>query len=1064
MPRKRKGQKGLLKGPSEIFTWEDFSGGLDEGSTPYKMNLKDFKVIENMYTDERPGILTKRGGFFLDSQPTFTTENLFAFRRGDGTERLMRSENAIGATTTRIRERNADGTWFYPGYTDAGGTVDVTSGTTATQATGSGNYTHWVKVGDEIATADGTFNVWKTVTVVNASDIRVASGLTNGAGQIFKVRKQLGVGAFVTFIAYKDHLWWVSGTSNFLMAYDGTDVFENPNGWSGGSPERRTTETDCPKGSSIAIWNERMWIGGLDGTNGLSLLRYSPVSYERANNPDQIMWNTLNEEPISINDGSIIRWLTTAHERLYIFKDHRETGIWFLQGNSPDDWVLKSVSSAQGTRWGRLVQTIPSGPFEGSLFYLGFDDFFAFRPDMRTPQSIAGPKLREKLRDISRAVWHPATHVWPVDSSLGSGTLINVTAVAGITGSVSLDTDTDVDTAFSGTKTNTSSSIISGSVIIDRDPSNFYRDHQTTNSQTTLDANVSFISQTITTPDYKLTLPVIRVTLKKTATPDGNSQFSIYNVDGNNLPTGSAIETSSTVVANSGLSTSFSTNDFAFTTTFSPNTTFAIVYGTSGTVDATDKLHWAEGGSNSTGFIQGGDFRGGKWNKRATIQDLRIFQYLDTGTREYVSAEIDTTIGTPAFGNLVATETLNGGTVTYSTRTKSSSGFNGEVYTEVTNGERITSTALRWIQWKAVFTNLAAGDTPKVDDVTIQWAATGASWESATVNAAPVIAVNNWGAFDTTQFVGDDGAVTWQIRFDNNATIGNGTGAAKAYASITPGQGISGLAVPPAAADKWFSVKGTFSTTNPSTSVPKVTKVIVGWLQGEVPLALPSSAVFEDRIFVYYTRQGGQAPVEPGLVYNRDGQWGTISTGINIEGMTVFQNRLYTGSSDQTFLTYMEEKGDASSSSGAAITIDIGSPQFDMGSRSLNKYFRKWVITGETAAAGGDIVVWWALDQMIPTSLYSTVLTTALGGSANLPTGVTEITVSQTETATHITDTDRHEFEVHVPFPFTTVGKRIGFRFRQAATVTKLAITKLAIHYELLPDTDTDDRQGSFAS
>ncbi len=1061
MPRKRKGQKGLLKGPSEVFTWEDFSGGLDEGSTPYKMDLKDFKIIKNMYTDERPGILTKRGGVLLEGEPTFTTENLFAFRRGDGTERLMRSENANAATTTRIRERNDDGTWSYPGYTDAGGTVNVTSTNTATQATGSGNYQHWVKVNDELATS-GAPTTWRTITTVNAASL-VAAGLTDGAGQTFVVRKQLGVRAFVDFVVYKDHLWWVSGTSNFLMAYDGTDVFENPNGWSGGSPERRTTETDCPKGSSIAIWNERMWIGGLSGTNGLSLLRYSPVSYERANNPDQIMWNTLNEEPIAINDGSIVRWLRAAHERLYIFKDHRETGIWFLQGNSPDDWVLKSVNRAQGTRFGRLVQTIPTGPFEGSLFYLGFDDFFAYRPDMQTPQSIGGIKLRETLKDISTAVWIPDELAWPTDASFTGGTHTNTTGTSGVTGTVTLDTDTDVDTAFGGTKTLTSSSIISGSVIIDHDASNFYRSHQSTANDQTMDDQVSGLSQAILTPSYRLLTPTIRINLKKTGSPTGNVVAHFYSVDGNGLPS-VLLETSGTTVTASGLSDSaYATRDFVFTNTLSPDTLGAIVLSTSVATTSSNKIHWGEGGSSSTGFIQRSDFKNSQWNKRTGQMDLRIFQYLDTGTREYISAEIDTAVAIPAFGNLVATETLNGGTVTYFTRTKASSPVD-TAYVEVANGAKIThGSPLQFIQWKAVFTNLAVGDTPKVDDVTIQWAATGATWESGEGNAGT--AVNNWGSFNATQFTGDDGTVTWQIKFDDSSPIGSGSGNASAYANITPGQGISDLSTPPVVGDKFFEIKATFSTTDPTTSIPVVTAASVGWLEGEVPTRLPSSGVFENRIFVYFTRDGATAPVEPGLIYNRDGQWSVMEVnGLNAQGMSVFQNRLYIGSGDATFIAFIEKNSETFADAGGGFEIDVGSPQFDMGSRSLRKYFRKWVLTGETAAAGGDIIVWWALDQMIPTALYSTDLTTALGGSAAVPTGVTEIAVSQTETASHVTTTDRHEFEVHVSFPFTTVGKRIAFRFRQKGQVTKLAITKLAIHYELLPDTDTDDKQGSFAS
>ena len=1064
MASKRKSLKGLLKGPSQVFHWDDFSGSMDEGSPSYKMPLNNFSYLSNVWTDERDGVIVKRQGFSTatDAKSSTTTENMFGFRKGDGTERLLRSYHT--GTSTLIEELNVTGTaWAEIFYTGAAAVGTVATNNVWTE---TGSHVHafddWIKVGDNLATSAAS-TTFKPITSVTSTAITCsAGGLTDGASQTFTVRKDLGNLAFVEFISYKDHAWWASGTSNFLMAYDGVDIFENPNDWVSGAPARRSGDTDCPKGTVLAIWGERMWIGGLSGTNGLSLLRYAPISYERANNPDEIMWNTLNEEPVSINDGSIIRWLKNAHERLYIGKDNRTKGVWFLQGSNPDDWVLRGVDGSQGGRYGRIVQIIPSGPLEGSLFWLGDEDFFAFNPSMLKPKALGGSLLAETRKDISTSIWNPGSSNWPSDNAFSDGTDNNTTSTSGTTGTVTLVASTDVDTAFDGTKTSTSSTIISGSVIIDHDASNFYRDHQNTSNDGTMDDQTSSLSQTISTPSYRLLRPTIRVNLKKTGTPTGNVVADLYSVDQNQLPL-TLLETSATTVTTAGIGTSYATADFTFTNTLSPNTLGAIVLRTSVATTSSNKIHWGFGGSD-TGFEQRAEFKSSSWSKKTNHFDLRIFQYIDTGTRTYVSAEIDTSISTPTWGTLVATETLNGGTVTYSTRTKDSSGFNGQTYTEVANGEKITSNQNRWIQWRAVFTNLAAGDTPKVDDVTIQWAPSTATWTSKD-NPAPDAgtSVNNWGAFTTVENKGGNGTIAWKIAFDDNADVGTGSGVARVLATIVPGQSIASLGTPPGILDKFMLLEATLSTTDLTTGLPVVNEASINWTEGEAPTTLPSSGVFDNRIYTFFTRKGENAPAittpKPGFVYDRNGNWGTVTLTVNLathrggSGFTIYQNNLYLGSVSNNAVMFMERGDPVITDHGSILVSTIFSPVFDMGARNINKWFRKFVITGEAGGAGGQLQVDYAIDENIADVLYDSLdidqdiaAGITLGGKGNvnnLPTAHTRI-----------------EYQKHINFDFGTFGKLIAFRVVQAGG-SSMGFLSIAVHYDLMPDIDTDDTQST---
>ena len=126
--------KGVLKGPSESINISDLFGGLDQGASRWRMNPTRLKTSQNILTDERPGVMLKRPGAIADTDAaTGTTENLGNFIKSDGTETLVRSYHS--STNTYLEKRNADGTWSQIYYTAAGGTADVTGGTTITLTT-----------------------------------------------------------------------------------------------------------------------------------------------------------------------------------------------------------------------------------------------------------------------------------------------------------------------------------------------------------------------------------------------------------------------------------------------------------------------------------------------------------------------------------------------------------------------------------------------------------------------------------------------------------------------------------------------------------------------------------------------------------------------------------------------------------------------------------------------------------------------------------------------------------------------------------------------------------------
>ena len=102
------------------------------------------------------------------------------------------------------------------------------------------------------------------------------------------------------------------------------------------------------------------------------------------------------------------------------------------------------------------------------------------------------------------------------------------------------------------------------------------------------------------------------------------------------------------------------------------------------------------------------------------------FYFSNVGT--WISTSIDCSVDVISYGNLVATVTLNGGTIVFYTRS-STDGMAWNAWTVCANGGPINSPVLRYLQIEAILTLPPALTlTPAVFDITANWTAkTGSS-------------------------------------------------------------------------------------------------------------------------------------------------------------------------------------------------------------------------------------------------------------------------------------------------------------------------------------------------
>jgi len=856
----------------------------------------------------------------------------------------------------------------------------------------------------------------------------------------FKVRKNLGSGAFVEWESYKDHAFFVSGVSNFLMAYNGTDIFENPNTWTSGAPAFNTVLEDCPKGEQIAIWNERMFIGNVadSGGDGDSLLRYSATSYEPANDEDGEVWNALNEEPIFLNDGSVIRKLLPRTDSLWIWKEQK---ICTLSGATPDDWVLRNIAGAQGTRYGRLCKVIPAGPHKGALFWLGLTDFWALLPGSPFPEALGDYRLRDLFPTLSQSIWNPSSQIWTstADFAAGANNNVDLTTTADAIRFL-VDANTYTTTAHFNTGTQTPAASldtakIADSVMLAEHASTFYVSNKVVSGGSDRILPVSgvagtLLAQSFTTPSYRLLYPRVKIQLLKVGAPGGTFTLSLYDVDGSGKPR-TLIETSATTYVAAGITTSYVQYTFEFTHTMDASTQYALVLA-GATGDNNNYISWESGGTLAGG--SGWRYSGNKWSSQSYDHDVQIMHYLTTGL--LMSATVDAG-ATATWGTFTATSSLNGQTLLFQTVSSatdlSEANWAAATWLTATSGAVIPSASARYIRWRTTFTTASPGDSPKLDDVAIRWGEAG-NWVSAIANAGTAIDI--WGAFNTTHALGTGGAVAYQIAFSSTTPVDGsgaggsaGTGPARVYQTIVSGQAITSLTNVPLTTDKYIIVKASLTSTDPVNGIPEIYDITINWTQGAAPTELPVATVFLDRIYLSLALSGTSYP-SYGLVYDRNGAWVRIVYPFNTSGLEVFRDNLYIASQATSAISFMSATSNSFVDGSTAITASIQSVDIDMGERSVVKNFYKFVVCAERQTPGQSISVAYAIDADIDAGTWTT------------------ISIEQTGTG---------ELNEHVPFPFGTKGKRIAYRVQQATANVPLALTRIMTEYEFLTDVMRSD-------
>lgn len=262
------------------------------------------------------------------------------------------------------------------------------------------------------------------------------------------------------------------------------------------------------------------------------------------------------------------------------------------------------------------------------------------------------------------------------------------------------------------------------------------------------------------------------------------------------------------------------------------------------------------------------------------VWDLHSFELYEYAPSSIILPTIDFGYTPESLGNFAACATIQTGTsVVFQTRT-SADGTSWEDWQIVINGGAISSTANRYLQWKAYLLN--SGTTSPA----LSYGYTGAEWISPkkTLDATPA----SWGRLEVAYAPNSQTAKIYM----RTAATSDGLDAAS-WVEQTPGAMISGVTL-----NKYIQLY-VFLNTTLYSQLPSVDAIIVNYNVGSSTIQEACAEVFGERYFLSVTSANGtysDTVIPMNIKSDGAGVVFGIFSGWNVASMCLVGSKLYAGS------------------------------------------------------------------------------------------------------------------------------------------------------------------------
>lgn len=737
-----------------------------------------------------------------------------------------------------------------------------------------------------------------------------------------------------------------------------TNGVDTPFYWDGISTK---SITGMPIGDKIGNFRNRVVISGVSGE--LSRIRLSG----EGNGED---WTLVipgrSTSPSSIdisgtNDGERIKAIMGTYQNSLLIG--RENDIWGLYGNDRRDFTLRQINNQIGIIDGRTSQEK-----DNSIVWMS-------RRGLEKMSGATIERISDPIRDITddivnnsanqRSKSYTSQEQWEAglaDSSLNQEGPLSTSIYPG---SVVPSTWSHVETEgidwSTGTQSNTSTSTSPGYLEIgyeDFEDLNYTANPVWTNTST---ASVAFLSGIAYTNQTGLIGTGLRMFSTSTAIV-GTFTFD-YKI-ASESPSFKFISTGtwSSVAQGSGYYITLEYyNVGAASTTIKKNIGGSI----------TTLCTMGQVPNNSTGTININRTNEGIFtmtqseavpvSTSCTFTDLALttssfagfmsvplnngfgnFKFIKKSTASWVSPIFDTTFSTPTGGPFSRTDLApTGSTITYSLRQSTASAMgDNPSYSAIgsTQSYRIPFTKRYW-QYKADFSTDYSTQTPQIDEVGLQATATG-YYIADCVNTT---GMTSWGNFRPVTAIVGGGAISY---WTTSGTSCNQVTRDTATWTVQTANSVVAVAT-----NTYLGIK-VYESPYTSSDTTRLDAITVDWKEGN-GIPVMASVVFKDRYYLFYTTSVVQTAYNNNtIIYDRNDKF-TLFDGINAGAAVVYDNKLYTGDSQNTGYIYQQSTG--TTDNGGNYSFKIKTSDYDYGNPVVKKLLKRVYLTLKSETQGQNI-------------------------------------------------------------------------------------------------------------
>ena len=349
--------------------FQDFSGGLNDFSSPLIVKPNQFTELSNAWVNQR-GLLEKSMGYQLDGSPFPDDVDSFCrmmvnYKRGTTVDKLVVSAlddgNANANYKVDIKETSGDGAYAYIGHT-TGTSGAFTNGDTAVVGVAT-TWSTMLKAGDKIKASSHTDAMYTEIaSVTDDTNLVLVAGGYLGATvtTTYIARIVLHKDFIPTALAFNNNLV-ISNGSEKMMSYNNTtlDIL---------------TDADIPRVSFLESHKSRVFGAKTSG---------APSSIFWSNVNNEASWDAASLEPIFPQDNGNICAIKSFADSLIVLKDNG--GVYQVIGDFDQDVAgsptfIRKVDFPNSI--GAILGYTAAVNTDGKLYFLAETGFYALAANM----------------------------------------------------------------------------------------------------------------------------------------------------------------------------------------------------------------------------------------------------------------------------------------------------------------------------------------------------------------------------------------------------------------------------------------------------------------------------------------------------------------------------------------------------------------------------------------------------------------------------------------------------------------------------------------------------------